>query len=177
MICFIANQTLSAKPVAIVIKNFRFVIKDRLAGMGHPGMWSELEDSLIELRALGIGAIVSLDEYGLDESMLRKREFAYLHVPIEDFSTPTPEQVDKFVDFARDQIANDTGVVCHCFAGIGRTGTMLACYLVADGKTPDEAIRQVRNSPVPAIETLEQEYFIQQYAQHVQTRQAKPPES
>ena len=144
--------------------------------MGHPGYWSDLDHSLIELKALGIGAVVSLDEVGLDENQLRRQDMAYLHVPITDFSTPSPEQVDNFVEFTRDQIANGSAVTCHCHAGVGRTGTMLACYLVAQGLEPDAAIEQVRSSPVPAIETPEQEDFIGLYARHVKAQKIDPPQ-
>ena len=40
-----------------------------------------------------IGAIVSLDEMGLDDEALSKNGFVYLHIPVEDYSTPTLQGV------------------------------------------------------------------------------------
>ena len=153
-----------------MIRNFRFIIDGKLAGMAHPGHWEDLENSLIELKALGIGAVVSLDEFGLNDQILSRYEMNYLHLHINDFSTPSPDQVDQFVTFTDQQIKDDIGVCCHCFAGIGRTGTMLACYLVSTGIKPDDAISQVRNKPVPAIETYDQERFIAEYAKRSQSK-------
>lgn len=48
-----------------------------------------------------------------------------------------------------------------CVGGHGRTGTALACLLVADGMTGEEAIKAVREKHcVKAIETVAQEQYI-----------------
>ena len=33
-------------------------------------------------------------------------------------------------------------VYVHCWGGVGRTGTVVGCWLVRHGKTGDEALRQ-----------------------------------
>jgi protein-tyrosine phosphatase len=49
--------------------------------------------------------------------------------------------------------------------GVGRTGTVAACALVAAGWTPDEAITQVRQVRHPtAVETAAQVGFVRDYA-------------
>jgi atypical dual specificity phosphatase len=147
-----------------VLENFRFVVEGELAGMAHPGYDDGLEESLIELKARGIAAIVSLDEYGLDEAILARYEFAYLHLPIDDFTAPTLRQADQFVEFVREQAASKVGVVAHCYAGIGRTGTMLAVYLVAQGRTAEEAVDEVRRASGRSVETSTQRQLIFDYA-------------
>jgi len=54
--------------------------------------------------------------------------------------------------------------VVSCYAGIGRTGTVLACYLVHRGEEPAEAIIRVRRLRPGSIETPEQETAVRQYA-------------
>ncbi len=38
----------------------------------------------------------------------------------------------------------DANILLHCAAGIGRTGTVASCVLVALALTPDEAARRVK---------------------------------
>lgn len=58
----------------------------------------------------------------------------------------------------------------HCKAGMGRTGTMLACYLVRfEGARPDEAIERVRAARPGSIETAEQERTVTEYYQFLQS--------
>jgi protein-tyrosine phosphatase len=57
-------------------------------------------------------------------------------------------------------------VAVACMGGVGRSGTVAACALVAGGLTPDEAIATVRAVRHPtAIETAEQERFVRAFAE------------
>jgi len=141
-----------------MLRNFRFLIKGKLAGMAHPGWGEDLSETLDALRRKGVGAIVSLDEDGLPEALLAEYDFAYRHFPIEDFRAPTVEQAREFARFVDEQNARGRAVVAHCWAGVGRTGTMLAAYLVCHGVSAPEAIRRVRR--LGGIESAEQENFL-----------------
>lgn len=57
-------------------------------------------------------------------------------------------------------------VAVHCILGLGRTGTMLACYLVKDkGLAPADAIAEIRRLRPGSIETYEQEKAVFQFYQ------------
>ena len=58
-------------------------------------------------------------------------------------------------------------MVVHCGAGMGRTGTMLACYLVGQGYAAQDALAEVRQRRPGSVETLEQEAVIHEYANHL----------
>jgi atypical dual specificity phosphatase len=143
--------------------NFSFVIEGRLAGMARPGRSSPLEEDLAYLRGRGIGAIVSMTERPLDERILGSFGLRYLHLPVPDYCAPTIQQIEQFLAFL-DEADQNGGVAVHCYAGQGRTGTMLACALVHIGMSAQEAIRFVRARRPPSIDTLVQEQIIFEFA-------------
>jgi len=51
----------------------------------------------------------------------------------------------------------------HCHAGIGRTGTILAAYLISQGKTARDALRELRVMRPGSVETSEQEDVLISY--------------
>lgn len=153
--------------------NFSFVIPGRLAGCAQPGRFSDLRSDLAGLGRRGIGAIVSLTERPLDASVLRDFGFRTLHLPVADFTPPTRGQVNDFVAFVDACLEDGVAVVAHCGAGIGRTGTMLACYLVSLGASPAEAIARVRGVRPGSVETAEQERSVSDYYASVKSRLKK----
>lgn len=153
--------------------NFSYVIPGRLAGCAQPGRFSDLRSDLSGLARQGIGAIVSLTERPLDAAALRDFGFRVLHLPVPDFTPPSRIQIRDFIAFVDSCMVDGVAVVVHCGAGIGRTGTMLACYLVSRGQTAAEAIDMVRAARPGSIETEEQERSIMDYGRTVKVKHKK----
>jgi atypical dual specificity phosphatase len=69
------------------------------------------------------------------------------------------------------------GVAVHCAAGLGRTGTVLAAYLVARGEEPRAALARVRDLRPGSVETADQERAVEAYARRLRGAGGEPPVS
>lgn len=63
--------------------------------------------------------------------------------PIPDEHPPTPETLAAILDRLNRNIEAETPTYLHCWGGHGRTGTIVASFLVQGGLSPDEAIAQL----------------------------------
>ncbi|MDA0708662.1 MAG: dual specificity protein phosphatase family protein [bacterium] len=144
---------------------FSWIIENELAGMPLPGMMADLESDLAELVAVGVGAVVSLTEQPLD--IQGQQRLDVLHVPIQDMTPPSILDVEEVVAFAETAIQKGKPVAIHCLAGRGRTGTMLACFLVHRGTEPQRAIEAIRALRPGSIETETQVMAVFDYAAYL----------
>ncbi|MFC9975074.1 tyrosine-protein phosphatase [Spirillospora sp. NPDC127200] len=80
---------------------------------------------------------------------------AVLRLPVRDGQTPTAAQVDRFLAAVREAPGT---VFVHCGAGVGRTGSMAAAYLVATGQA--DAVTAARRSLAVGPPSLEQVAFM-----------------
>jgi atypical dual specificity phosphatase len=85
-------------------------------------------------------------------------------------SVPEFDDLVSAVDFIHNRITNNEPVMVHCLAGMGRTGTLLACYLVKYQKmSADDAIQKVREERPGSIQSFPQEEIIFQFAKSLQS--------
>ena len=150
--------------------HFRWV-SPLLAGMARPGLVRDLDRDLAAIAAAGVRLVVSLTETPLVRDDLDRHGLSALHFPVRDMSVPELTDAARLCDLiARWIAAARGGVVVHCHAGLGRTGTILAAQLVHAGRSANEAIRTVRAAIHHAIQTADQEEFIHRYERAQQHR-------
>jgi len=99
-----------------------------------------------------------------------KAEVACLRFPIPDMRVPTATTLTSILDAIDNSVAAKKPVYVHCFAGIGRTGTVVGCYLKRHGqKDAISRIRELRKQvpyhTSPSPQTLEQIAVVENWPQ------------
>lgn len=138
--------------------------------MSGGGRREEYADELSTMYSEGIRAVVSLLNLPGDAPVYESAGFSFLCLPVADGGVPTEEQVGQFIRFVNQQLTADRPVAVHCEAGLGRTGTLLATYLISRGETAEAAIEKVRTAERAAVETVGQIHFLEQFARSIRLR-------
>ena len=63
--------------------------------------------------------------------------------PLRDFTAPRRDEMREILDLIDSELAAGGVVYLHCYGGIGRTGTVVGCYLVRHGTPPEDAIEAI----------------------------------
>ncbi|MBW2978171.1 dual specificity protein phosphatase family protein, partial [Candidatus Woesearchaeota archaeon] len=94
-----------------------------------------------ELLKKGIKADISLEGERLDAPF--GVEY-YLWLPTKDHFPPTQKQLKAGVDFLKFLVKNKIKTYVHCQRGHGRAPTLVASYLISQGKSVQEAIKLLK---------------------------------
>jgi hypothetical protein len=133
--------------------------------------------------AAGITAVVCLQEAGehqhcghgthaanglsyMPEEFM-KEGVSFYHFPWRDMDTPDIDTAMRIAQVMTFHVDNGGKVAVHCHAGLGRTGLVIACWLVLGGAASSAAaaVSYVRRHRSGALQTRKQVRFVHEFEQ------------
>ena len=137
------------------IPNSYWVVPGCFAAGEYPGDL-DARQAVTKLRALlsaGIDHFVDLTEPGellpyvdiaRDEAGSLGVDLTHERLPVRDLSVPrSSEEMAEILDAIDTALDGGKMVYLHCWGGVGRTGTVVGCWLVRHGRTGEEALEQL----------------------------------
>jgi len=134
-----------------------WVVPGKLMAGEYPGAYypENSRKRIIALIRSGIRTVIDLTQPGdsdhpyaellAEEASLCGVEVKHLNFPVLDFGTPPAGLMTRIMNLIEDEMAHGNPVFVHCLAGIGRTGTVVGCYLVNQGFSGEEALAEIAN--------------------------------
>lgn len=153
-------------------RGFLWLKRGKLAGTPRPGIVSDLEHDLAALRRAGISVLITLTQRPMESAPLAAHGLHHLWSPIPDMRAPSLEQATELCVKIEEFLAAQMAVAVHCRAGLGRTGTILACYLIWEGQEALAALESARRIQPNWVQSPEQAEFLEDFARHITKNRA-----
>ena len=122
-----------------------WVVEGRLAAGAYPGKkgreeLDQIPEVTVKVLEAGIDTFVNLTQDCTIEDLSHYdadvgQEATVERFPIVDNSIPTVSLMVEVLDFIDDCLKHGRNPYVHCWGGLGRTGTVVGCWLIRHGYT------------------------------------------
>lgn len=160
----IPNTASAVVPGAEGPRGFLWVKRGRLAGTPLPGVVQPVEYDMTALKRMGVTVLVTLTEDPMDQGVLGRHGMRGIWCPIPDMHPPTVTEAWTLCTDIEAALVEGDVVAVHCYAGLGRTGTMLASYLIWEGQSAVSALEFVRRLDPRWVQSDAQVQFLDRFA-------------
>ncbi|HZW85480.1 MAG TPA: dual specificity protein phosphatase family protein [Nitrososphaerales archaeon] len=138
---------------------FAWIEKGRLAATGFPAG----RNQVLWLTRQGVTSILTLTEDPLPSEWTSGLNLDLKHVGMGDHAPPSLESLNEGADYIQEELARGRCVAVHCLAGEGRTGSVLAAFMIKErGLSSSEALRMLREIK-PAFVEHSQEKAVSEF--------------
>jgi protein-tyrosine phosphatase len=88
--------------------------------------------------------LTAYDDVLKEIAAARDIDVSYARISIRDLDVPTREVMESVLARIRDETSAGRPVYVHCWGGIGRTGTVVGCWLVEQGYSCNDALERIK---------------------------------
>ena len=165
-----------------------WVIPGRLLAGEYPAALSEASTrhKLARLADAGVTSFIDLTQPGELPPYAHLLPAAATHhrFPIQDLSVPqSPARMTAILDAIDHALQRGDIIYIHCYAGVGRTGAAVGCWLARHGGAGggpaaltklSELRRYCSTSTRQSPETREQREYVMNWREHIIPSEARP---
>jgi atypical dual specificity phosphatase len=141
-------------------RGFHWVVPGRLGTAPLPGAVVDIDHDLATLKAIGVSMLITLTRADLPQDRLAAHGLRNLHLPVYDGGAPSQGQLRMLAIRMTRMIQQGEVLAVHCRAGLGRTGTVVAGWLVHEGLTAEAALERLRLIEPGYVQSAAQEAFL-----------------
>jgi ADP-ribosylglycohydrolase len=182
----VARSAIKEQSVPVPLERSYWVVPGKFLAGAYPGdvVPERAEQKIRALLSAGIRCVVDLtekrdrnlaglpvihyEEFLNSVATKERLEVSYHRNSITDLDVPSRDQMREILDLIDSAIGSDRPVYVHCLGGIGRTGTVVGCWLsrhgVGRGNAVLELIRKLRRNEkqahIESPETAQQRRFV-----------------
>jgi protein-tyrosine phosphatase len=122
------------------------------------------EADLDTIKQSGIEVILNLClECGNLHEIERAAGFIVYWLPVSDAYVPELDELDYALEWLNDHIESGKKVLIHCRFGVGRSGTIIAAYLLKKGNSLNHVLEKMKQMPATPT-SRDQTKIIVEYA-------------